>query len=277
MTAQLIINKSVMKRNILPLFLFVFSVSIFFGCTVNNVTIDDEVGDIFKGKNVEGTFGMFDNSRGKFTIYNLDRFKAPYSPGATFHIFNALVGMHTGRISDEKSLIDAQVEPETHQELTLAEAFKSSSNEHFKTLARAIGKDTMKIWVDTVKYGNMKIGKAVDSFWSNNSIQISADEQLGFIKRLFFKQLPFRSSVQEAVKKLMVVENNAQFQLAYQMGSSENKGKTIGWVMGWIEENRHVYPFVLNFTVDQGVDTNKLGKELTNDILANVGFFKGKM
>lgn len=266
-----------MKRNILSLFLFVFSISIFFGCTVNNVTIDDEVGDVFKSKNVEGTFGMFDNSRGKFTIYNLDRFKEPYSPGETFHIFNSLVGMHTGRISDEKSLIDAQVGAEIHQKISLSDAFKQSSNEHFKVLARAIGKDTMKIWVDTVKYGNMKIGNAVDSFWLNNSIQISADEQLGFIKRLFFKQLPFRSSVQEAVKKLMVVENNAQFQLAYQMGTSKNKGKIIGWVTGWIEENRHVYPFVLNFSTDAGVDVTKIGKELTNDILVNVGFFKGRM
>jgi beta-lactamase class D len=144
-------------------------------------------------------------------------------------------------------------------------------------LAREIGKDTMKTWLDSVKYGNMKIGKAVDQFWSNNTILISADEQLGMIKRLYFKQLPFRASVQDELKKLLIVENNAQFQLAYQMGTASDKGKTISWVMGWIEENRHVYPFVLNFSSSTESDTKKLSKEITENILTYVGFFKGKM
>ena len=270
-------NNIDMKRKYTTFFIFIFSIIFFAGCTVNNVSIDDEIGDLFKEKNVEGTFGMFDNSRGKFTIYNLDRFKVPYSPGATFNIFNALVAIHIGRIPDVNGLIDAQVAPETHQEITLTEAFKGSSNEHFKALARKIGKDTMKTWVDSVKYGNMKLGRSVDQFWSDNTILISADEQLGLIKRLYFKQLPFRASVQDELKKLLIVENNAQFQLAYQLGTAPEKGKTICWVMGWIEENRHVYPFVLNFTSASESDNKKLSKEITEDILAYLGFFKGKM
>jgi len=270
-------NNIDMKRKFTSFFIFIFSIIFIAGCTVNNVSIDDEIGDIFKEKKVEGTFGIFDNSRGKFTIYNLDRFKAPYSPGATFNIFNALVAIHVGRIPDVKGLIDAQIEPESHQEISLSDAFKQSSNEHFKALARKIGRDTMKTWVDSVKYGNMKLGKTVDQFWSDNSILISADEQLGFMKRLYFKQLPFRASVQEEVKKLLIVENNAQFQLAYQLGTSTDKGKKLCWVMGWIEENRHVYPFVLNFSSSTESDSKKLSKEITENILTYVGFFKGKM
>jgi beta-lactamase class D len=270
-------NNIDMKRKFTSFFIFIFSIIFIAGCTVNNVSIDDEIGDIFKEKNVEGTFGIFDNSRGKFTIYNLDRFKVPYSPGATFNIFNALVAIHVGRIPDVKGLIDAQVEPEAHQEISLSDAFKQSSNEHFKALARKIGRDTMKTWVDSVKYGNMKLGKTVDQFWSDNSILISADEQLGFMKRLYFKQLPFRASVQEEVKKLLIIENNAQFQLAYQLGTSTDKGKKLYWVMGWIEENRHVYPFVLNFSSSTESDSKKLSKEITENILTYVGFFKGKM
>jgi len=266
-----------MKRNTLSLFSMFVLLSFFVGCTVNNVKIDDKLENVFNAKGVEGTFGIFDNSRGKFTIYNLDRFKSPYSPGETFNIFNALVGMHTGKVADENEKINYRVEKESADTMTIGDAYKSYSTDHFKALANYIGKDTLQFWIDSVKYGNMKMGKAVDEFWSNGSILISADEQLGFIKHLYFKQLPFRASVQEKLKKLLIIENNSQFQLAYQLGTATDKNKLVYWVMGWIEENRHVYPFVLNFSIDKGSDAKQLSKDLTLDALKYLGFFKGKM
>lgn len=262
-----------MKRSslcLLALVIIFFSIT---GCTVNNVSIDKGIGEVFSANKVKGTFGMFDNSRGKFTIYDMDRFKKPYSPGGTFNIFNSLLAMHIGRISDERGLIKAGVDTS----ISLKDAFRSSSSLHFMSLARLIGKDTMKRWVDSLKYGNMKMGAAVDSFWMNDSLKISADEQLGFIKRMYFRQLPFRASVQESVKKLMIIENNSQYQLAYNIGESVSNGKSVVWVIGWIEENRHVYPFVLNFSSDTREGLDPLAKKITGDILAYVGFFRGIM
>jgi beta-lactamase class D len=261
-----------MKRN--ATWFFILSISIIFisGCTVNNVIIDKGIGEVFSANKVEGTFGMFDNSRGKFTIYDLDRFKLPYSPGGTFNIFNSLLAMHIGRLSDERSFIK-----NIDTTISLNDAFRSSSTPHFMSLARIIGKDTMKRWIDSLKYGNMKIGASVDSFWMNDSLKISADEQLGIMKRMYFKQLPFRASVQESVKKMMIIENNAQLQLAYNIGQSVSNGKSVVWVIGWIEENRHVYPFVLNFSSNSQNSLDALAKKITEDILTHVGFFKGIM
>jgi len=258
-------------------FLFVILLFSFFihACTVNNVTIDEKIGKQFENNAVKGTFGMFDNSRGIFTIYDLDRFKKSYSPAETFNIFNTLVGMHIGRIADENALISAKDTAGSEKSLTITEAFKASSTAHFRALARSIGKDTMKAWVDSVKYGNKMIGNAVDSFWTNGKITITPDEQLGMMKRLYFKQLPFRASVQEAMKKMMVVENNSQYQLAYQFGFTQQQGKKVTWVVGWMEENMHVYPFVINFEGAQ--DPLKTGKALTHYILTYIGFFKGRM
>jgi len=82
-----------------------FVVALFFiqSCTVNNVTVDDSIGKYFKDKQVDGTFGMFDNSRGSFTIYNLDRFKQNFQPGESFMIFSKLVGVHTGKSCSTQS------------------------------------------------------------------------------------------------------------------------------------------------------------------------------
>jgi beta-lactamase class D len=131
--------------------------------------------------------------------------------------------------------------------------------------------------MDSVKYGNKKIGNDISAFWLNDTLTISPDEQLGLIKRLYFKQHPFRASVQEQVKKMMVVVNNAQYQLAYQQGNLVRGNRKQAWVVGWIEENRHVYPFVLSFDADLNADTDAIGKKLSEDILRDLGFFKGIM
>ena len=262
--------KSVARISVL-----LFAIVSFFACTVNNVTEDDGIGDVFKSNNVTGTFGMFDNSRGDFTIYDLDRFKKPVSPAQTFHIFSTLVALHTGKLTDDSSQVVAN--DSSALSLTISEAFQKNSNSHFQTVASLIGKDTLKYWIDSVKYGNKKIGNDITQFWMNDSLTISPDEQLGLIKRLYFKQHPFRASVQEQVKKMMVVVNNAQYQLAYQLGVVVRGDKKHAWVVGWIEENRHVYPFVLSYEAPINADTDIIGKKLSEDILAYLGFFKGIM
>ena len=247
----------------------------FQACTVNNVREDDGIGDVFKANKVTGTFGMFDNSRGDFTIYDLDRFKKPVSPAQTFHIFSALVALHTGKLADDSSMVVGLDSASTA--LSLSTAFKNNDDAHFKTIANLIGKDTLKFWMDTVKYGNKKIGNEVTQFWMNDSLTISPDEQLGLIKRLYFRQHPFRASVQEQVKKMMLVVNNAQYQMAYQLGVVVRGDKKQAWVVGWIEENRHVYPFIVSYTASLDADTDAVGKKLSEDILAYLGFFKGIM
>lgn len=256
-------------------FVALLSVLFFAACTVNNVTEDEKLGKLFDANQVKGTFGMFDNSRGDFTIYDLERFRKPVSPAQTFNIFSALVALHTGKLTDDSSTVIGLDSASTA--LSLSNAFKNNSTPHFKTIAQLVGKDTLKYWMDSVKYGNKKIGNDISAFWLNDTLTISPDEQLGLIKRLYFKQHPFRASVQEQVKKMMVVVNNAQYQLAYQQGNLVRGNRKQAWVVGWIEENRHVYPFVLSFDADLNADTDAIGKKLSEDILRDLGFFKGIM
>jgi len=254
------------------------------GCAVNNVDIDEGLARHFEQEGARGTFGMFDNSRGRFTIYDMERFRRRYSPASTFKIVNALVGLQTGRLTTDSSVIpwDGTVREraEWNQDLSLYRAFRLSSYGHFQTLARSIGRDTLQYWLDTLKYGNMRIGPHVDAFWLNDTLRISPDEQLGLVKRLYFRQLPFRASVQESVKKMMIQENNATYQLAYKTGLGRtDKGKPLAWVVGWIEESRHVYPFVLNVEMADGKADALVEARIRilRAILTDIGFFRGRM
>ena len=75
---------------------------------------------------------------------------------------------------------------------------------YFQEIARQIGKDTMKLWVDSIQYGNKNISGPVDSFWLNNHLKISPDEQLGLMSKLYFDQLPFQKYAQQMVRDAML-------------------------------------------------------------------------
>ncbi len=105
----------------------------------------------------------------------------------------------------------------------------------------------MQRWIDSLGYGNRNISGPIDSFWLNNRLKIKPDEELGLVKKLYFDQLPFFKRTQEIVQSVMLREQNSNYKLYYKtgLGSLEN-GHELGWVVGWIEENRHPYFFVLN-------------------------------
>lgn len=253
-----------------------------YSCSMNNVTEDNSLKKYFIEKNVEGSFALFDNGRGEFKIYNLKRDTARFLPASTFKIVNALIALQSGVVMNENSIIkwDSIQRPvqNWNQDLSITKAFQYSSVPHFQQIARTIGRDSMQKWLDTLHYGNMKIGTAVDSFWLDNSLLISPDEELGLVKKLYFDKLPFRKGVQDAVKAMMLQEDNSNYKISYKTGWGYNKeNHAIGWIVGWIEENRHPYFFVLNTESADPEADPAIRKEMLYAILKQLGFFEGKM
>lgn len=253
-------------------------------CSRTNVEIREDLKKHFDAQKVEGSFAMFDNSRGQHIIYNPQRDTTRFMPASTFKIVNALVALQTGRLATDSSIIpwDSVVRsnPEWNRDLPLYEAFRVSSVPHFQWIARQVGRDTMQRYLDSIHYGNMKIGPKIDSFWLDNTLKISPDEQVGLVKMVYFRQFKFmRQSVQEQVKRMMIQENNTTYQLAYKTGWGKTEaGNELGWMVGWIEENRHVYFFALNLeSPDHQINMREVRKQLLTAILTDLGFFKGKM
>lgn len=257
-------------------------------CTPNNVVTDDSLQKYFGEQQVKGCFGLYDNGTGHFTIYNLSRFKdSAYLPASTFKIVNSLIGIETGRIVNEKMVIkwdgitrkypNGDTAFEWNKDLSMEEAFKVSAVPYYQEVARRIGRDTMQHWLDSLKYGNHNIGTKIDEFWLNNNLKITPDEQLGLVKRLYFNQLPFQKRAQDIVRKAMLQESNANYRLSYKTGwGFKENGESLGWVVGWIEENQHPYFFVLNVEGSPEKDMKAIRKQLLTAILKEQGFFEGK-
>jgi beta-lactamase class D len=267
--------KRLLISALIPLFLA--------GCKNTNVTEDDSLKPFFDSAGVTGCFGLFNNSQNSFIIYNLPRYRdSSFTPASTFKIVNSLIGIQTGRISDENMVIkwDSVVRnhPEWNKDLTMKEAFAVSSVPYYQEVARRIGSDTMKHWIDSLGYGNRDVSGPVDSFWLNNTLKVKPDEELGLVKKLYFDQLPFFHRTQEIVKKVMLREQNSNYQLSYKTGwGNDENGNEIGWVVGWIEENKHPYFFVLNLeSPDHHIDMAAVRIRMLKAILTHFGFFNGK-
>jgi beta-lactamase class D len=275
------LRKILLMRNLLY-FLCLVPCS-FFSCTPNNVTEDNSLKKYFDSANVTGCFGLYDNGQGDFTIYNLKRFRdSSYNPASTFKIVNSLIGIQTGVIKDENMIIKwdgvKRWNEDWNKDLTMAEAFKVSAVPYYQEVARRIGRDTMKRWIDSLGYGNKNISGPIDSFWLNNHLKITPDEEMGLVKKLYFDQLPFYERTQNIVRKVMLREDNANYKLSYKTGwGNKENGNEIGWIVGWIEENKHPYFFVLNIeSTDHHIDMMNVRLKILKSILSGMGFFEGK-
>lgn len=263
---------------ILPL---LFSCCSFFSCSVNKAKIDNSLKKYFDENKVDGCFTLLNNADGDIIVYNMALDTQRFTPASTFKIVNSLIGLQTGAITNDKMVIkwDGIKKREAwDKDMDMNEAFKVSSVPYYQEIARRIGKDTMQQWIDSIGYGNKNINGPIDSFWLNNQLKISPDEQLGLLKKLYFDQLPFRKSVQQMVRDVMLQENNTAYKLSYKTGwGFDEQGKAIGWQVGWIEENKHVYFFVTFVKApDAATDIKTVRTNITHGILKQLGFFEGK-
>ena len=138
-----------------------FCVFLLQACSPNNVNTDNSLKQFFDEKKVDGCFALLDNGTGKFTVYNLERYRdSAYLPASTFKIVNSLIGLQTGKIVNDSMVIKwdgiDRGRSECNRDMSMYDAFRISCPPWYQELARRLGKDTMQHWLDTLAYGKQK-------------------------------------------------------------------------------------------------------------------------
>lgn len=255
--------------------LFLILAAVFFSCNPNNAKIDNSLKKYFDSAQVQGSFAFLNNQIGDIHVYNMKIDTLRVSPGGTFKIAETLIGVETARLTDGSTVLKNTGDSSTRG-ITLKEAFDQNNLAFFQDLAKKIGPDTMQIWMDSLKYGNMKT-QPFDSFWINGQLKISPDEQLGLMYKIYFDQLHFQKYAQDIVRQLMLKEDNTLYKLSYTTSEAMDGNQPLAWICGWIEENRHVYFFVSVIKSEQQKeDLQKVVLRITKNILSAKGFFKGE-
>jgi beta-lactamase class D len=204
-------------------------------------------------------------------------------PCSTFKIYNALIGLELGLV---KSADDPWYDWDGvkrdiegwNRDLTLREAFQVSAVPAFQNLARQIGPERMKDYIDKIGYGSKNISAGVDVFWlprpDTQPILISADEQVELLKKLLDKELPFSEKNIQILRDIMQIERSDKGILYGKTGSGmgEDGNWNLGWFVGFAESGGKRYIFACNMT---GGDNpfGKTAQAFVKNVLISKGIF----
>lgn len=235
--------------------------------------IRGDIDSVFARRGYEGCFILLDETEGKFIIYNEKLCARRVSPASTFKIPNSLIGLETGVISGEDHLfkwdgkkrwLDAW-----NRDHTLASALKHSVVWYYQKIAREVGKKRMQAYLDSIDYGNRKIGGDVDKFWLDGSLKISPAEQVEFLQKMRNYELPFSKENVEIVKKIMLHKSTDDYVVRAKTGTS--LVDTANWFVGFVKKRCRTYFFALqcDFGEDNKLDENDYGEKIfmTREIL----------
>jgi beta-lactamase class D len=230
----------------------------------------------FADSGYEGTTVVYDVTQDRFTIVNPQRADKALLPASTFKIFNAMVALDAPVIRDENEVIkwDGKVRQNDawNRDHDLTSAMKTSCFPYFQELARRIGPERMQQWLERTNYGNHKATPAIDRFWLDGDLRISARQQVQFLSRLATWDLPFSRRAMEITKRILVNERTSDYTLYAKTGWAQNPA-SVGWWVGWIErKDGHIYVFATNIesaSPDAGFGEARI--RITKDILKDMG------
>jgi beta-lactamase class D len=198
--------------------------------------------------NVEGSFVLYNQGEAKFTFYNESQFKQQFTPASTFKICNSLIGLETGVIGDENFVIpwDSVVRriPVWNQDQDLESAFKNSTVWYYQELARRVGGERMKYWLDKANYGNADTSGGIDKFWLTGGLRITPEQQINFLRRLHDNKLPFSQRSMDIVKNIMIAKDTLGCIVRAKTGWGDQDDLNIGLYVGYVQTKDNVYYFV---------------------------------
>ena len=227
----------------------------------SGLVVRDDLQKAFREAGVRGTFALLDVKRGRTTVVDRRRAEQRLIPASTFKIPHSLIALETRVIEDEDEVIpyggQPQPFPEWEQDMNLRDAVRTSNVPVFQTLARRIGAERERRWVNRLHYGDREIGTVVDRFWLDGPLEISAVEQTRFLSRLARQQLPASKHNQLTVRDLLKVEEKDGYALFAKTGWGMSTEPGIGWWVGWVERGDDLYTFALNIDIEADGDTAK--------------------
>ncbi len=133
----------------------------------------------------------------------------------------------------------------------------------------------MDRYVRQFRYGNERSGPSLDAFWLDGSMQISADEQVRFLREFYFEKLGVSSRATGIVKDILVHERRGSHVLSAKTGTCDGPTQdTIGWLVGYVEgpEGTHVY--ALNVSGKTWDDVDRAWRfEILGKMLGELGIW----
>lgn len=235
----------------------------------------DIIAEVFGQR--KGAFVMIRFSDGERYDFDAGESAARFAPCSTFKIWNALLGLELGLLSDPREPfykwdgVERSVAA-WNKDLNLREAFQASCVPAFQDLARRIGRERMDAWIAQLGYGNGDTSSGLDVFWlpadGRQPILITPREQTALLCRLAEGKLPVSAASVAKLKELMEISRTDRGVLYGKTGTPGTND--MGWFVGLVESGgeTHAFACTLRGPATTGLDARKAAQT----ILERAGF-----
>ncbi|MFC9976731.1 class D beta-lactamase [Spirillospora sp. NPDC127200] len=224
-------------------------------------TVRDDLRAVFDAAGVRGSFALLDVSARRTTVVDRPRAETPLVPASSFKVPHSLVALETGAVKSPDEVIPwdgtPQPFPEWQQDMSMREAVRTSNAAAFQVIARRVGLKREQQWLHRLDYGNRQTGTAVDRFWLDGPLKISAVGQTRFLARLAAQRLPASRAHQRTVRELIKQEEKDGYALFAKSGWQNAPDPGTGWWTGWVERGGRVHTFALNIDIAEDGDAGK--------------------
>ena len=225
---------------------------------------DPALAELFSQQGVQGTIVMSSLNGGKTFIHNDLRAGQRFSPASTFKIPNTLIALEEKALAGKDDIFkwDGQLHDVAawNHDQTLTSAFKVSCVWCFQELARRVGAEKYQQYLRDLNYGEWREPFVATTFWLDGSLQISALEQVNFLRRVYRRELPLSDPAYETLKHIMLVEQGNTYTLWAKTGWAARVTPPVGWYVGYVETPTDVWVFATNIELRDEKDLERRQK-----------------
>ncbi len=226
----------------------------------------------FNDSRAEGTIVIADERLAKraLWVFGQERATKRYSPASTFKIPHTLFALDAGAVRDEFQVFrwdGIKRDFANHnQDQDLRSAMRNSTLWVYELFAKKIGEDKARQYLKKIDYGNADPSTAKGNYWVDGNLEISAHEQILFLKKLYRNELPFQIEHQRLLKDLMIAEAGRNWILRAKTGW---EGR-FGWWVGWVEWPTGPVFFALNIDTPNRTDDLYKREAIVRAILRSI-------
>jgi len=237
---------------------------------VDVVSEEQDLAKFFENQAIDGTIVISSLKTGQTFIHNDRRASIRFSTASTFKILNSLIALEERVISARNDIFKwnghIYAYSGWNSDQTLESAFKLSCVWCYQVLARQIGIDKYKNYLQKLKYGVLSGPVNETTFWLDGSLKISAIEQVSFLKKIYQRTLPFSKRSYEVLKEIMLVEQTPTYSIWAKTGWAARVKPQVGWYVGYVKTRKDVWFFATQIEIKNKEDLT-LRQKLTMDAL----------
>ncbi|OEK07013.1 class D beta-lactamase [Roseivirga misakiensis] len=227
---------------------------------------------------LDGVIVVYDLTLDKYYTSNQALASVGQLPASTFKIANSIIALETGVMASDTTLIkwdgESRAMKAWEEDLLFKQAFQRSCVPCYQEIARKIGTERMRSYLDKLDYGNIVFDSTtIDNFWLIGDSRINPIAQIDFIKRLYQSELPIADRTEGIMKRMMLMSQTDRFKLSGKTGWSIDKGFNNGWFVGFVEKANKTYFFATNISPKPEFDMNEFSeirKSLTLEALRHL-------